>query len=137
VDLKLKQEILEIQIPETPDPNKLIRYRNPNSVASRWGASGQDIVQFQFVHVTPDPGLPRFIGTDEGVLRFFEMFGGVLVLRRVATAHVTTTETQAQVNPGVPGLNAVFTDVLVGFSDFDLVQVGAFVRHGFLQESSS
>jgi hypothetical protein len=32
-----------------------------------------------FVHITPDPRLTRLIGTDERVLRFVEMLGGVLV----------------------------------------------------------
>jgi precorrin-6B methylase 1 len=68
------------------------------------------------------------------VLSFVEMFGGVLILGRVATAHMPTAEAQAQVYPGVSGLNALLANMLVGFSDFDLVQVGARFRHGFLQE---
>jgi hypothetical protein len=99
--------------------------------------SGQDVVQFHFIQVTPDPGLPGFVGPDERVLRFLEVFGGMLVLGRVATAHMSATETQAQVNPSVTGLNAVLANMFVGFFDFDLVQVCAFVRHGFLQKSPS
>jgi hypothetical protein len=85
-----------------------------------------------FVHIAPDPGLPRLIGTDQRVLRFVEVFGGVLVLGRIATAHMSTSETQAQVNPGIARLNTVFAHMLVRGFDFDLVQVRAFFRHRFL-----
>jgi hypothetical protein len=63
------------------------------------------------------------------VLRFVEMFGGVLVLRRIATAHMSTTETQAQMDPGIASFDAVLTHMLVRLLDFDLVQVGTFFWH--------
>jgi hypothetical protein len=87
---------------------------------------------FDLVHITPDPGLPRLIGTDQRVLRFVEMFGGVLVLGRVAAAHMSTSETQTQVNPGITSLDAVFAYMPVRRFDLDLVQVLAFFRHRFL-----
>jgi len=90
-----------------------------------------------FVYITPHPGFSRLVGTDERVLRLVEMFGGVLVLGRITTSHMSTNKAQAQVNPGVAGLNTVLTDVLIRFFDFDLIQVGAFCRHRFLRESSS
>jgi hypothetical protein len=82
-----------------------------------------------FVYITPHPGFSRLVGTDERVLRLVKMFGGVLVLGRITTSHVSTNKAQAQVNPGVAGLNTVLTDVLIRFFDFDLIQVGAFCRH--------
>lgn len=87
-----------------------------------------------FVYITPHPGFSRLVGTDERVLRLVEMFGGVLVLGRITTSHMSTNKAQAQVNPGIAGLNTVLTDVLVRFFDFDLIQVGAFCRHRFLRE---
>lgn len=42
-------------------------------------ASHSKIPGLDFVYVAPDPGLPRLIGTDERVLRFVEVFGGVFV----------------------------------------------------------
>jgi hypothetical protein len=109
-------------IPEIRDLNKLIRYRNRHSVAPfSFAPSVPKFPSLDFVHITPDPRLPRLIGTDERVLRFVEVFGGVLVLGRVATAHVSTGEAQAQVNPGVTRLNAVLTDMLICFFNFDLV----------------
>jgi hypothetical protein len=62
------------------------------------------------------------------------MFGGVLVLRRVAAAHMSTGETQAQMNPSVAGLNAFFALVRIRLCDLDLVQVSAFCGHRFLRE---
>jgi hypothetical protein len=64
--------------------------------------------------------------------RFVEMLGRVLVLGRIATAYVSTREAKTQVDPGIAGLGTVFTHMLVGFSDFDLIKVGAFFRHRFL-----
>ena len=61
-----------------------------------------------------------------------EMFGGVLVLRRVAAAHMSADETQAQVDPGIAELNALLTYVRGRRSDFDLIEVGACCRHRFL-----
>jgi hypothetical protein len=55
------------------------------------------------------------------MLRFLEMFRGMLVLRGVAAAHVSANEAQTQVNPGVSRLNAFLTYMLVGGFDFNLI----------------
>ena len=68
------------------------------------------------------------------MLGLVKMFRGVLVLGRVATAHMSTAETQTQVNPSVAHLNALLADMFIGFCDFDLVQVSTCFRHRFLQE---
>jgi hypothetical protein len=94
--------------------------------------SSSDFTGLDFVYITPDPRLPRLIRTDQRVLRFVEMFGGVFVLGRVATAHMSADETQTQVNPGIANLYAVFAYMLVRGFDLDLVQVRAFLRHRFL-----
>ena len=64
------------------------------------------------------------------MLQFVEMFGRVLVLRGVATAHVPARQTQAQMDPGITCLNAFFANMLVGILNFDLVEMGALIRHG-------
>jgi hypothetical protein len=61
-----------------------------------------------------------------------KMLGGVLVLGRVATAHMSAGETQAQMNPGIASFNTVLAYMLVRRFDFDLVQVLAFVGHRIL-----
>jgi hypothetical protein len=82
-----------------------------------------------FIHITPDPGLPRLIGADQRVLRFVEMFGGVLVLGRIATTYMSATQAQAQVNPGVASFDTVLAHMLVRLLDLDLVEVGTFLAH--------
>jgi hypothetical protein len=66
------------------------------------------------------------------MFRVVEMLGGVLVLGRVATGHMSADQAHAQVNPRIASLNAVFTHMLVGLSYFDLVKVSAFLGHRFL-----
>ena len=68
------------------------------------------------------------------MLRSVEMLGRVLVLRRVAAAHMSAGETQAQMNPGVARFHTIFAHMLVRFLDFDLVQVRTFLRHWFLRK---
>jgi hypothetical protein len=50
-----------------------------------------------------------------------EVFGGVFILGRIAASHMSAGKTQAQMNPGVAGFDAVFAHMLVGLFDFDLV----------------
>jgi hypothetical protein len=71
------------------------------------------------------------------MLGFVEVFGGVLILGRVATTHLPTNEAQTQVDPRVSHFHALFTHVLVGFSEFDLVEMSAFGCHWFLLGKSS
>lgn len=40
-------------------------------------------------------------------------------------------------NPGVASFHAFLADMLVGFSDFDLIQVRTLFGHQFLHESST
>jgi hypothetical protein len=67
------------------------------------------------------------------VLILVEMFGGVLVLRRVAASDLAARKAHAQVNPLVTRFNAFLTYVFGGLFDLDLVEMGAFSRHRFLQ----
>jgi hypothetical protein len=66
------------------------------------------------------------------MLRFVEMLGRMLVLGRVATANASAREAQTQVDPRVARLGTVFTHMFIGFSDFDLIKVGAIFWHRFL-----
>src|SRR5579864_5854078 len=84
-----------------------------------------------FVHVTPDPTFSRLNGANQGVRAGMEMFGGVLVLRGIATTHVAADEAQPQVDPSVSYLHALFADMSVSVLDFDLVQMSAIFSHIF------
>jgi hypothetical protein len=59
-----------------------------------------------------------------------EMLGRVLVLGRVAAPHVSTRQTESQMNPGITRLNAFFANMLVGVLKFNLVEMGALIFHG-------
>jgi hypothetical protein len=69
--------------------------------------------------------------------RFVKVFGGVLVLGRVAATHIAADKAHAQVDPGVAKLHAILTKMLVRFSYFDLIKVGTFFWHRSLRVFSS
>jgi hypothetical protein len=54
------------------------------------------------------------------------MFGGMLILRRIAATDVAAGHAHAEVNPGVAEFYAFFADVRVGGGDFDLIEMLAF-----------
>jgi len=62
------------------------------------------------------------------VLSSVKVFGGVLVWRRVAAAHVATRHTQAQVHPCAADTQAVFTAIRAGRHFFYLIEVCTFHR---------
>jgi len=84
-----------------------------------------------FVHVTPDPTFSRLNGANQGVRAGMEMFGGVLVLRGIATTHVAADEAKPQVDPSVSQLHALFADMSVSVLDLNLVQMSAVFSHVF------
>src|SRR5215469_7248040 len=49
-----------------------------------------------------------------------KVLGGVLVLGGIATSHVPAFRTQAQLDPGITGLNTVFADVDISFDDLQV-----------------
>jgi hypothetical protein len=69
------------------------------------------------------------------MLRLMEVFCGVPIFRRIATADLPADEAHAEVDPFVACFRALFTDVLVGFSDFDLIEVGTWLCHVFSSKS--
>jgi hypothetical protein len=59
-----------------------------------------------------------------------KVLGGMLVLRRIAAAHMTTVGAQTQVDPGIAGLDAVFADIHVRLYDLQVVcQMSTFSCH--------
>jgi hypothetical protein len=63
------------------------------------------------------------------MLRFVKVFGGVLVLRRIAAADVPALEAQTQVNPRIAHLHALFAFVLVRLPDLNRIEMCALFRH--------
>src|SRR5207302_3922358 len=62
-------------------------------------------------------------GLDQRVVNRVKVFGGVLVLGRVAAADVTATEAQPQVHPRIADLEAVLTAISAGRHVADLVEM--------------
>jgi hypothetical protein len=60
-----------------------------------------------------------------------EVFGGVLILGRVAAAHMATHETHSQVNPAVAHLQALLAPFGVGMDIVNLIEMRA-LRHVFM-----
>jgi hypothetical protein len=62
-----------------------------------------------------------------------EVLSRMLILGRIAAADLPALQAHAEVDPGIPCLYALFTDVLIGVFDLDVVEVGALLRHEGLQ----
>jgi hypothetical protein len=91
--------------------------------------SGHQFSWFHLIDITPNPGLAGFDGTDERMLCFVEVLGGVLVLGRIAAADMPADEAQAKMDPGISHLHAFLTDMSRGVAKLDLIEVGAFFLH--------
>jgi hypothetical protein len=64
---------------------------------------------------------------------FVKVFGGVLILGRVAAADIAADQAHTQMDPGIAELNAVLTNMFSRFSNFDLIKVSTFFWHRFLR----
>jgi hypothetical protein len=65
------------------------------------------------------------------MFNFLKVLGRMLVLRRVATSHMPTCQAKAQMNPRISHLHALFTDMLIGVLQFDLIEMRALAFHRF------
>jgi hypothetical protein len=83
------------------------------------------LIEHDFIHVAPFPILSRLRRTHDGVLRRMEMLRGVLVLRRIAAAHVSAPQAHAQMNPRVVHLQAFFAALRARLHRTDLIEVCA------------
>lgn len=54
-----------------------------------------------------------------------EMLGCMLVFRRITAAHVAAFQAQTQVDPPISNFHAIFTDMLVGAGQLDVVEMSA------------
>ncbi len=59
------------------------------------------------------------------MMRAVEVFGGVLVLGRIAAADVTASEADPQVNPLIAGFHAIFTNVAGGLEVAGFLKMSA------------
>src|SRR5687768_14366255 len=63
--------------------------------------------QIRLVHVAPAPVLAGLKRADERVRRGMEVFRRVPVFGRVAAADMAAGQTQPEVHPAIPGLQAI------------------------------
>lgn len=68
------------------------------------------------------------------MLAAMKMLGGVLVLRRITTAHVSAFKTQAQMDPAASSFHAVFANVGIGAGELNLIEVST-LFHDFPRSS--
>jgi hypothetical protein len=92
-------------------------------------APSLEFAGFDFVDIAPNPGFSGLNRADEWVLGRVKMLSGMFVLGRIAAAYMSADKTEAQVDPGIAHFHALPADVDIGLFEFDLVQVGTFLRH--------
>jgi hypothetical protein len=112
-------------------------HKSGNSGCCRWPFDAE-LGQQYFVYVAPSPILSRFKGLHEGMLSLMKMFGGVLVLGRIAAADVTADEALSQVDPRIAHLQALLAAFAAGLNlaNFFYVWTGClFVWHQLLQNN--
>src|SRR5216684_4578835 len=68
-------------------------------------------LEYYLVDVTPTPVFIRLEGLDNRVVGRVKMLGGVLILRRIATADMPAFETEAPVYPRIPVSQTIFTSI--------------------------
>jgi len=85
----------------------------------------------QLVDVAPGPVLTRLEGLDNRVVGGVEMPGGVLILRIVTAADVSTGETEAQVHPAISNFQTVLTSIGARRDLAYLVEVATLFCHLF------
>jgi hypothetical protein len=87
------------------------------------------LIEHHFIYKAPAPffaGLERF---HDRMLGRVKVFGGVLVRRRVATAHMAAGHAEAQVHPLGADAQAIFTTVRAGCDVFNLIEMSASFCH--------
>ena len=88
-------------------PGNFSRYTCDVCRVTNW--SGK--LKHNLIDVTPDPVLSRLEGLNDRMVGRVEMLGGMLILRTVAAAHMSTGETEAQVYPGISNFQTVLTSI--------------------------
>jgi len=80
-------------------------------------------LHYHLVDITPTPVFSRLKRLDNGVVRRMEVLGGMLVLRRIATANMPAFETEAQVYPRISGFQTILTAIRTGCDSSYLVKM--------------
>jgi len=65
------------------------------------------MLEHHLIDVTPTPVFAWLKGLNKGMIRRVEMLGGMFVFRGIAAAHMSTDQTEAQVDPAVTYFQAI------------------------------
>src|SRR5205823_5760088 len=87
------------------------------------GQSGE--VKFDLVDVAPAPILARLERLHDRMLGGMEMLGGMLILGRIAAAHVAAGQAQAQVHPSVAHFQTLLASARVRLDFANLIGMRA------------
>src|SRR5947209_5261410 len=96
-----------------------------------WMSSSFHFAGIHLVHVAPDPSLSRLDGANQWVRGPFKMFGGMLILRGIAAAHVPANQAEPQMHPGIAQLDAFLAPMFGCVFDLDLLQMSTISVGGF------
>ena len=83
------------------------------------------------VDIAPAPVLPRLERFHDGMTCLPEMRGGVLVLRAVAATDMPAGHAQPEVEPCIPGAQAVFAAVGAWRDHLELIEMCASSHRAF------
>jgi hypothetical protein len=92
-------------------------------------AQQQELSEHYFVNVAPAPIFAGLERLNNRVFRPVKMLRRVLVLRRIAAAHMPAREAQPQVNPGVAHLEAFLAAFPAGRDFANFLDVLASCTH--------
>jgi hypothetical protein len=77
----------------------------------------------ELIRVAPHPGFARLDRADQRMLGMVKVLSRMFVPGGIAAAHVPALQAETKVDPGISGLDAVFTDVLIRAGQLDVVQM--------------
>ncbi len=86
-------------------------------------------LEHHLVDVTPTPVFSRLKRLDNWVVSRVEVFGGVLILGRIAATNMPAFEAEAQVYPRVPDSQTILTPIRTGCDWSYLVKMCALCSH--------
>ena len=88
-------------------------------------------LEHDLVDVTPAPIFAGLEGLDNGMAAGMEMFGSVLVFRRVTAANMPANKAFAQVYPRVTNFQAILAAISTGRDIPDLIEMRTILCHLF------
>ena len=88
-------------------------------------------LEHDLIDITPAPIFTGLEGLDNGMAARMEMFGSVLVFRRVTAANMPANKAFAQVYPRVTNFQAILAAISTGRDIPDLIEMRTILCHLF------